>query len=122
MVRAAIKELGLQLFAEDHYSWGLTSVLLPEGIDGTKMIQYAEDNYGVIFGGGMGEYKGRIVRIGHMGWVDWSDALAGLTAFAYSYKAVGGFTSSRSYLEVALDAYHTALTIEPGTPCPDSRA
>ena len=63
-----------------------------------------------------------MVRFGHMGWVDWADALAGLHALAYGLRASGGFSASRDYLETALSAYHRALDVEPGRVIPDVRS
>lgn len=65
---------------------------------------------------------GRMVRFGHMGWVDWADALAGLHALAHGLRASGGFSASRDYLETALSAYHRALDVEPGRVIPDVRS
>ncbi|WP_417022899.1 pyridoxal-phosphate-dependent aminotransferase family protein [Bilophila wadsworthia] len=64
----------------------------------------------------------RMVRFGHMGWVDWADALAGLHALAHGLRASGGFSASRDYLETALSAYHRALDVEPGRVIPDVRS
>lgn len=63
-----------------------------------------------------------MVRFGHMGWVDWADALAGLHALAHGLRASGGFSASRDYLETALSAYHRALDVEPGRVIPDVRS
>ncbi len=41
--RAGIKALGLTPFAKEHYTWGLTSVLLPEGVDGKDVLSYAQE-------------------------------------------------------------------------------
>ncbi|MEG1610592.1 MAG: alanine--glyoxylate aminotransferase family protein [Bilophila sp.] len=122
MVRAGVKTLGLPLFAPSHFAWGVTSILLPSGVDGTQLLKVAAKECGVIFAGGQDDYTGRMVRFGHMGWVDWSDALAGLHALAWSLRAVGGFTASRDYLETALAAYHQALNVEPGRGIPDVRS
>ncbi len=109
MVRTGISALGLTLFAKDHYAWGVTSILLPHGIDATQLLSIAQSRYGVIMAAGQGHLKNRMVRFGHMGWVDFGDISAGLYALAQSYEACGGFTACRDYLEQALDAYWTAL-------------
>ena len=64
--------------------------------------------------GGQDHLRGRIVRIGHMGWMDWSDLAAGLHALAWALPGAGGFVASRDHLEVALAAYSRALEVEPG--------
>ena len=90
--------------------------------DGDKLLKVAADECGIVFAGGQDHYKGRMVRFGHMGWVDWADALAGLHALAHGLRASGGFSASRDYLETALSAYHRALDVEPGRVIPDVRS
>jgi aspartate aminotransferase-like enzyme len=110
MARAGIRALGLTLFAPEHYAWGLTSVLLPPGMEAAPLLAAAEKQHGVVMAGGQGgALKERIVRIGHMGYVDYADLAAGLYAFARSYQELGGFLGCRNYLEQALEAYRTAL-------------
>lgn len=109
LVRAGIDALGLKPLAEEHFTWGLTSVCLPEDVDGNKVIQLAAERYGVIMAGGQDAYKGRIVRLGHMGWVDWADVLAGLHALAMSLTLCSSFVVKSDYMKVALDAYSEAL-------------
>ena len=122
MVRASVRALDLQLFAPEHYAWGVTSILLPQGVDGKKLLSVAEKEFGVIFAGGQDAYSGKMVRFGHMGWVDWSDCLAGLHALSYALRAAGGYVASRDYLEIGLDAYHKALDAGPGTIISDPRS
>ncbi len=115
MVRRGLSALGLKLFVEEHFTWGLTSVLLPQGIDATKVVSLAEQNHGIILAGGQDHLKGRIVRVGHMGYVDFADLCGGLYAFAKALKDAGGYSASQNYLEQALSAYSTALTVPHGT-------
>ncbi len=116
MTRTGIEALGLTPFVEKNFTWGLTSIVLPQGIDGAKLVSLAAQSFGVIFAGGQDHLKGRMVRIGHMGWVDFADVSAGLYALAHSLKAVGGYSAAKSYLEQALAAYSMALDLPAGTP------
>ena len=114
MARTGIQALGLRAFAPTRYTWGLTSVSLPVGVDGAELLRHMARDYGVIMAGGQGRLKGRIVRIGHMGWVDWADLAAGLHALAETLRACNGYTAARDYLENALSAYRAALAGPPG--------
>lgn len=114
MVRAGVSALGLTLFAKEHYTWGVTSILLPEGIEASKLVNIANEKYGVTLAAGQGHMKDSMVRFGHMGWLDYGDILAGLYALAASYTACGGFSACRDYLEQAMEAY--ALAFEQGYP------
>ena len=110
--------MGLDLFAPEHFAWGITSVLLPEGVDGTEVLRLALEKHGVCMAGGQDQLKGRIVRIGHMGWVDWADVLAGLYALDRGLMEAGGFSGARDYLEQGMAAYRAALEGKPGEPLP----
>ncbi|MCR5813342.1 MAG: alanine--glyoxylate aminotransferase family protein [Desulfovibrio sp.] len=114
LARTGARAMGLELLAREHYTWGLTSVKLPEGVDGLKVLQIAQEKFGVCLAGGQDQLKGRIVRIGHMGWVDWGDVLAGLYALDRSLVEAQGFSGARDYLEQAMAAYQTALSGMPG--------
>lgn len=109
MTRTGAKALGLTPLVEEGYAWGLTSVLMPEGVDASAVIAHAAEHFGVVLAGGQDHLKGRIIRIGHMGWLDWADIAAGLHAIAESFRACGGYIGCRDYLEQALHAYHEAL-------------
>lgn len=114
LVRAGVRAMGLEPLAREHFAWGLTSVLLPEGVPGGEVLRVAHKDYGVCMAGGQDRLKGRIVRMGHMGWVDWADALAGLYALDRGLMATGGYSAARDYLETAMAAYRAALETGPG--------
>lgn len=109
MVRTGTRSLGLELLADSNYTLGLTSIMLPPGIDGVALLETAAREYSVLMAGGQNHLKGRIVRMGHMGYVDWSDLLAGLYALRQSTVKQGAFSGSRDYLEQAMAAYEEGM-------------
>ncbi len=109
MVRTGVRSLGLELLADSNYTWGLTSIMLPPGIDGGVLLETAAREYNVLMAGGQNHLKGRIVRMGHMGYVDWSDLLAGLYALRQAAVKQGGFSGSRDYLEQAMAVYEEGM-------------
>lgn len=116
MARASVEAMGLELFAKENFAWGLTSVLLPAGMDAVRLLAYASERYGVVMAAGQDDYKNRMVRIGHMGWVDYGDLAVGIHALAASYTACGGHIGCRNYLEQGLEAYWSAM--DAGLPLP----
>jgi alanine-glyoxylate transaminase / serine-glyoxylate transaminase / serine-pyruvate transaminase len=60
---------GPELFAIDPagQSDTVTAVLMPEGCDADAMRQVCLDKFNVSLGGGLGNLKGRLFRIGHLG-------------------------------------------------------
>jgi aspartate aminotransferase-like enzyme len=81
MTRDGIKKLGLPLFAEEsHASNTVTSVGIPEGLDGKKLRQILREKYKVVLAGGQQTLDGKIFRIGHLGMVNEKDIKEILTA------------------------------------------
>jgi serine---pyruvate transaminase len=78
--RAAMEALGLKLFAEDRPSNAVTSAWVPEGVDGGKLFKTVRDTYGITLAGGQGAVKGKIFRIGHLGYADDWDVIGAVAA------------------------------------------
>lgn len=76
--RAAARALGLELFAPDAASNGVTAIKVPAGLDGEKLVKTMRDTYGVTIAGGQDELKGKVIRIAHMGYIAESDIITGL--------------------------------------------
>ena len=114
MTRTGIQALGLSPLAPTHYTWGLTSIRLPEHIDGQAVLKTMAADFNVVMAGGQDALKGRIVRLGHMGYVDWGDILAGLAVLAHT---LGQDTADKqtNALEQAQQAYTQALA-DPRSP------
>ncbi|MDZ7675658.1 MAG: alanine--glyoxylate aminotransferase family protein [Acidimicrobiales bacterium] len=67
-VQEGLQKLGFELFAEEgHRLPQLTSVLVPDGIDEAAVRSELLATYGLEIGGGLGEYAGKVWRIGCMG-------------------------------------------------------
>ncbi len=77
--RAAMKALGLELFAPTAASDVVTAVKAPAGIDAEKMVKTMRDTYGVTIAGGQAELKGKVFRIAHMGYIEEFDIIAGIS-------------------------------------------
>lgn len=108
MTRAGLSAMNLSLFAPEQYTWGLTSVRLPDN-NASAVLERLDREFGIILAGGQAATKNFLLRVGHMGWVDWGDVLAALSAleFILGHEATGA--SNR-----AMAAYHEALA----APCP----
>jgi aspartate aminotransferase-like enzyme len=77
--RAGVRALGLELLAAQPVD-GLTVIKMPPGIDGQAVLSRLEKQYGIKLAGGQDTLKGKVVRLGHMGYTDPFDVLAGLSA------------------------------------------
>lgn len=78
--REGIKALGLELFAGDASSNVLTSIKVPEGFKIDAAIKKLRDETGVTITGGQDELKGKIFRVGHMGYVNEFDIILAISA------------------------------------------
>lgn len=89
-LRQEIKKLDLELFvSDDDASPTVTSVKIPEGVDGQKWLETLREKHHVVLAGGMGETKGKIIRIAHMGYVSKADLADVVNALKNSLKDLG---------------------------------
>ncbi|MEW6075671.1 MAG: alanine--glyoxylate aminotransferase family protein [Candidatus Omnitrophota bacterium] len=77
--RAAMKALGLSLFAPTAASDVVTAARVPEGLDGEKLVKTMRDTYGVTIAGGQAELKGKVLRIAHMGFIEEFDIILAIS-------------------------------------------
>lgn len=89
MCHAGIRALGCELLATDAPCPSVTGFLPPQGIDADKLRTETRTNYGVRLAGGQGALKGKIVRIGHMGFVDPFDVIDGVSAIGLTMNKLG---------------------------------
>ncbi|KMP12650.1 class V aminotransferase [Candidatus Nitromaritima sp. SCGC AAA799-A02] len=87
--RAAAKAMGLQLVAPDSPADSATGIFLPEGIDGGKVVKFLRDNMGVTLAGGQDQWKGKIARIAHLGYIDSFDIIIAVSALEMALKKSG---------------------------------
>jgi aspartate aminotransferase-like enzyme len=78
--RAGVEALGLGLFARATPSPAVTAVLAPPGIDGETIVAAYAKSHNITITGGQGEMKGRIFRLGHMGYAAEFDVIIALAA------------------------------------------
>jgi aspartate aminotransferase-like enzyme len=88
--RAGIKAMGLELFSPDDDSAAVvTAVRVPDGVDGGELLRHLRDRHGVTLAPGQAHLKGKIFRIGHIGWFDVFDIAAALAAVELSLTELG---------------------------------
>lgn len=87
-VRSATEALGLKPLAKRPGN-ALTSVKIPEGIDGGKLVRTIRDKFGVTFAGGQGTMKGNIFRVAHLGYVDRMDMIVAISAIEMALSEAG---------------------------------
>ncbi len=69
-VRAGLEAMDFRLLASPGYeSPTVTAAYLPQGVAYESLSGLLESEHGVQVAGGVGEMKGKIIRIGHMGYI-----------------------------------------------------
>ncbi len=88
--RAGVEALGFELFAPvEGRGSAVTTVLAPEGVDSGKLVKIMKDDYGVTIAGGQDSYKGKIFRIGHLGYIGEFDIITTLAALEMALTDLG---------------------------------
>ncbi len=88
--RAGLKALGLKLLAgDDVASKAVTAVFPPEGIDADGLRKAIREKFGVVLAGGQEELKGKLFRIGHLGYVDQLELVAAIAALEIGLGQMG---------------------------------
>jgi aspartate aminotransferase-like enzyme len=78
--REGLKAMGLKLYAPEAPSPAVTAACSPEGIDAGKIVKCLRDDFNMTIAGGQDQAKGKIFRIGHIGYYDPMDVLNALAA------------------------------------------
>jgi aspartate aminotransferase-like enzyme len=84
LVRGRLKAMGLKLLAKDEAraSNTVTAFWLPEGLEGAAIQRRVREEHGVQLARGQGPLAGRVLRIGHLGYVHEADLNEALDALA----------------------------------------
>lgn len=102
VTRAGVRALGLELLVEDAAaSPTLTSVVFTAA-DADQFRKMLRETFHVAVGGGLGKLKGKLLRLGHMGYTDASDVLKlfavlelGLTRIGHKVQLGAGVAAAQ---------------------------
>lgn len=86
--QAGISALGLELFSS-RPAEGLTAFRVPAGLKDGDIRNKLFDRFGITTVGGQDKLKGKIIRVGHMGYMDELDVIAGLAALEIVLNELG---------------------------------
>jgi serine---pyruvate transaminase len=83
-------------------------VRAPEGIDSSALVLALRDRFGVTLAPGQGELKGKIFRIGHIGYYDVFDITTALGAVELGLVEMGADIERGVAVTRALETYAEA--------------
>ncbi len=104
--REGAKAMGLELFSPDEdRSAVVTAIRAPEGIDATELVLTLRDRFGITIANGQGPLKGKIFRIGHIGYFDVFDITTALAAVELVLADLGADIERGVAVTRALETY-----------------
>jgi len=89
--REAAKALGLKLFPQDEKTCSntVTSIKVPDGIDGQELVKLMREKHDIVIAGGQDHLKGKIIRIGHMGSISEKEIIVTMACLQMTLKDLG---------------------------------
>lgn len=110
--RAGAKAMGLELFSPDEdRSAVVTAIRMPADVDGSAIVLSMRERSGVTAIGGQGQLRGKIVRIGHIGYIDVFDVTTALAALEVALVEAGADVERSAAARAALDAYAEPVSV-----------
>ena len=110
--REGAKAMGLELFSPDEDRAAVvTAIRAPEGIDATELVLSLRDRFGITIANGQGELKGKIFRIGHIGYFDVFDITTALAAVELVLADLGAELERGVAVTRALEAYEEHISV-----------
>ena len=104
--RAGVKAMGLELFSpDDDRSAVVTAINSPDGIDSGELVQTLRDRQGIVLAPGQGPLKGKIFRIGHIGYYDVFDITTALAGVELVLAELGAEIERGVAITAALEAF-----------------
>jgi aspartate aminotransferase-like enzyme len=109
--RAGVKAMGLELFSpDDDRSAVVTAITAPDGIDSAEVVQTLRDRHGIVLAPGQGPLRGRVFRIGHIGYYDVFDVTTALAGVELVLSELGADIERGAAVTAALEAFeHTRV-------------
>ena len=108
--REGAKAMGLELFSPDEdRSAVVTAIRIPEPVDPAELLLVLRDRFGIQLVGGQGELKGKIFRIGHIGWFDVVDIVTALAGIELVLAELGADVERGRAVSRALEVYEAPV-------------
>ena len=104
--REGVKAMGLELFSpDDDSSAVVTTVRVPEPIDGSQLLLDLRDRFGITLAPGQGPLKGKVFRVGHLGYYDVFDITTALAGIELALAEAGADIERGVAVTRALETY-----------------
>jgi aspartate aminotransferase-like enzyme len=112
--REGVKAMGLELFSPDEErSAVVTAVYAPDGVDADELVKVLRDRHGITLAPGQGPLKGKVFRIGHIGWFDIFDITTALAGVELALGELGAAIERGVAVTRAREAWEHGAKREP---------
>ena len=91
-----VKALNLKLFANEEYLSPSITAIKTEGIDAEEFRKTIKNNFDILLAGGQDHLKGKIFRVGHLGYVNDRDIITVVSAISNTLFDLGKITSQQA--------------------------
>jgi alanine-glyoxylate transaminase/serine-glyoxylate transaminase/serine-pyruvate transaminase len=107
--RAGIEAIGLEFLPDEQSSlWPLNAVRVPDNLDEMAIRGALLKDYGIEIGGGLGPLKGRLLRVGLMGYASRQEfVLQLLAALEMILSSMGHRVDAGAGVQAAMQTYET---------------
>ena len=87
--QTGMKAIGLPLFAAEGYGSPAITAVAPDGIDAEQLRKAVKERFDILLAGGQDHLKGKVFRIGHLGYVCDRDVLTAVSAIEATLQSLG---------------------------------
>ena len=87
--QAGMVAMGLPLYAAVGYGSPAITAVAPEGIDAETLRKQVKERFDILLAGGQDHLKGKVFRIGHLGFVSDRDVLTAVAAIEATLQSLG---------------------------------
>jgi aspartate aminotransferase-like enzyme len=108
--RAAATALGLKLLAPENPSPAATGIILPEGLNGDKLLDYLRERMGLTMAEGQDQLRGKVIRIAHVGYMGAFDVIVAVSGLEMALAKFGQPVPLGRGVAAAQDVLLEALT------------
>ncbi len=92
----AVKALNLKLFAHEEYLSPSITAIKTEGIDAEEFRKKIKNNFDILLAGGQDHLKGKIFRVGHLGYINDRDIISVVSAISNTLLSLGKISTQQA--------------------------
>ena len=92
----AVKDLNLELFADEKYLSPSITAIKTEEMDAEELRKTIKSNFDILLAGGQDHLKGKIFRVGHLGYVNDRDIITVVSAISNTLLEMGKITTQQA--------------------------